>query len=370
MPATIHRSASQRSSDRRAETPTRAARRVMPSIVDPATASPFTLEQELEPFGAWIGDPTWVPPKDSSAAMAETMLRSSRAFSSKAKRWDAVIEKHRNEFTQVRELDLYEASIRLPKGRFFVTVTEEKDFDKITDTIPNCVQTRLDEFLSGPHKARGAKVYYLKPLCVEVGDDLIMTTGEDLTAAIEKIQQEVFSAYRRKALYRRPIEAIIAAGNLSLALPRGLMRYAVNRRQKAINALQAKLEFERRKRALEAARTHCQIRTNTVTFDDILELTRPPDRKDVIEQYCIEQELSQAQRQQLLQIAAGSVPWFVALSLTAYAMSSLAAVILPWTVPPVAVCDPAFVAELPGSHGVLLKIGHFDEVGGITHVEI
>ena len=40
-----------------------------------------------------------------------------------------------------------------------------------------------------------------------------------------------------------------------------------------------------------------------------------------------------------------------------------------WT-PPVVVCDPAFVAEMPGARGVLLKIGHFDEVGGVTHVEI
>lgn len=38
--------------------------------------------------------------------------------------------------------------------------------------------------------------------------------------------------------------------------------------------------------------------------------------------------------------------------------------------PPAMVCDPAFVAELPGSPGVLLKIGYFDDVGGITHVEI
>ena len=29
-----------------------------------------------------------------------------------------------------------------------------------------------------------------------------------------------------------------------------------------------------------------------------------------------------------------------------------------------------FVAEMPGSRGVVLKIGHFDEVAGITHVEI
>ena len=38
--------------------------------------------------------------------------------------------------------------------------------------------------------------------------------------------------------------------------------------------------------------------------------------------------------------------------------------------PPIVVCDPAFVAEMPGSRGVVLKIGHFDEVAGVTHVEI
>jgi len=38
--------------------------------------------------------------------------------------------------------------------------------------------------------------------------------------------------------------------------------------------------------------------------------------------------------------------------------------------PPLVMCDPAFVAEMPGEPGVLLKIGHFDEVAGVTHVEI
>ena len=34
------------------------------------------------------------------------------------------------------------------------------------------------------------------------------------------------------------------------------------------------------------------------------------------------------------------------------------------------VVDPVFVADMPGRPGVLLKIGHFDEVAGVTHVEI
>ena len=360
MPATIQRPA----------TEPRATRRVSPSIVDPAAAQPFTLEQELKPFGAWVGEPTWVPPKDSSREMAETMLGASRPFTSREKRWAAVVEKHRTDFTQVRELDLFEASIRLPQGKFFVTVTEEKDFDKITDTIPNCVQTRLDEFLSGPHKKQGAKVYYLKPLCVEVGDELIMTTGADLTAAISKVQQEVFAEYRRKALYRRPLEAVVAAANLGLAIPKGVINYVVGRRQKAIDALHARLEFQRRKLALDAAKTHGRCRTDRCTFDEMLELTNPLKREDVIEQYCVEQELSPVKQAQLLQMAAGSVPWFVALSFTLYSAASLASIALTLTAPPVLVCDPAFVAEVPGSEGMVLKIGHFDEVGGVTHVEI
>lgn len=344
-----------------------AVRRVVPSICDPASAEPFTLEQELKPFGAWVGKPIWVPPKDARRALAETMLRETRPFASRDSRWAAVAKRHRNDFTQVRELDLFQPSIRLPQGRFFVTVTEQKHFDKITDQIPGCVQTRLDEFLSGPAMKRGARVYYLKPLCIEVEEELILTTGDDLAAAIAKVQAEVFAEYRRLALYRRPLNALLAAANLGLALPRAVVKHAVARKQAAINKLEAHLEFERRKLALRTARAYCRHRTDGCTFDDILELTNPLDRTDVIEQYCTEQELSAAKRAQLLRMAAGTVPWFVALSLTASFLTSIAVTV---STPPVVVCDPAFVAEMPGSGGVVLKIGHFDEVGGVTHVEI
>ncbi len=357
MPRTIHHPA----------TETRSVRRVTPSVVDPTTAEPFTLEQELKPFGAWAGKPIWVPPKDASKTLAETMLRESRPFASRDKRWEAVVKHHRSDFTQVRELDLFEASIRLPKGKFFVTVTEQKNFDKITDPIPACVQTRLEEFLSGPGQQRGVKVYYLKPLCIEVGDELILTTGEDLSAAITKVQDEAFAEYRRMAFYRRPLGAMVSAANLGLAIPRAVVKHAVGRKQKEIDALQAHLEFERRKLALKTAKTYRKLRTDGCTFDDVLELTSPPKKTDVVEQYCNEKELSKAKRAQLLRMAAGTVPWFVALSLTVSFLSSVAAAA---TGPPIIVCDPAFVAEMPGSGGVILKIGHFDEVGGITHVEI
>ena len=357
MPITIQRPATRLS----------ATRRVLPSVVDPATAEPFTLEQELQPFGAWVGDPIWVPPKDASKTMAETMLRETRPFVSREKRWASVVKKHCTDFTQVREFDLFQASIRLPQGKFFVTVTEEKDFDKITDPIPNCVRTRLEEFLGSHAKKQGAKVYYLKPLCIELGDELILTTREDLSNAITKVQDEVFGEYRRLALYRRPTEFMVAAANLGLAIPRGLVNYVVNRRQKSIDAFHAQMEFKRRKLAFDAARTLRKCRTDECTFDEMLKLTNPLKRTDVIEQYCIEQELSRAKRDQLLKIAAGTLPWFVALSLTISYISSLTIVV---ATPPIVVCDPAFVAEMPDSRGVVLKIGHFDEVDGITHVEI
>jgi hypothetical protein len=158
----------------------------------------------------------------------------------------------------------------------------------------------------------------------------------------------------------------VGAANACLALPRALVKHSVERRQKAIEAMHAHFEFERRKFALKTARTHQKLRTSGCTFDEILDLTNPIKHTEVIEHYCDEEELSDAQREQLLRMAAGAVPWFVALSLTAYYVSAIAITILP----PIAVCDPAFVAEMPGSKGVLLKIGHFDQVGGVMHVEL
>ena len=343
---------------------------VTPSCVDPLTAKPFTLDQELEPFGTWSSKPIWVPPKDSSKAMASTMLDRTRAFTSKEKRWQAVLDEHRNEFTQVREIDLLKASIRLPKGKFFVTVTQQKDFDKITDTVPACVQTRLNEFLAGPGRKTGVKVYYLKPLCVEVGDQLIFTSGTDLQAAIQQIHDEVFTEYRKHAPLQRMLNAVSTLGNACLAVPRGVSQWYVRRRQRAIDAYQAHLEFKRRKTALGAARTHQKCRTDGCTFEDMLALTNPIKREDVVEQYAIEQDLSKAHRDHLMQIAVDGLPWFMALSFGISQAITLGMMLTISTAPPVAVCDPAFVAEMPGSRGEVLKIGHFDEVSGVTHIEI
>ncbi|KAA5542119.1 hypothetical protein FYK55_15025 [Roseiconus nitratireducens] len=345
-----------------------AANRVRPSTVDPATAKPFTLQQELEPFGTWTSEPIWVPPKDCSQLLAETMLHQSGLMTSKEESWSGVFQSHRDRFTQVREIELTKASIRLPKAKLFVTVTEQKDFGSITDSIPACVQTRLDEFLEGPGKRRGVKVYYLKPLCIEVDDELIFTSQDDLMAAIDKIQQEVFSEYRRLYLFRRPKHVTRAVVDRSLAVPRAIFKRAMARRQRALDAYQAKLEFQRRKTALRAAKTHKRFRTDGCTFDEMLALTNPLQRTDVIEQFGIERNLSRAKRDQMIRMAAGHLPWFVALSLTASYLSTIAISIT--LTPPVLVCDPVFVAELPGSKGTVLKIGHFDEIAGVKHVEI
>ena len=110
---------------------------------------PHTPDQELTHFGNWVGQPIWVPPKDNSEELAKSMLNQfAFAFgkASKEKCWNALVKEHRSKFTLVRQFELPEASIRLPKGRLFVAITERKNFDKIEEKIPGCVQTRLDEF--------------------------------------------------------------------------------------------------------------------------------------------------------------------------------------------------------------------------------
>jgi hypothetical protein len=100
----------------------------------------------------------------------------------------------------------------------------------------------------------------------------------------------------------------------------------------------------------------------------MLALTNPLERGDVVNQYGVEHQLSKAERERLLRAAVVSLPWFVALSL-GISQLTFASVAVTFA-PPLVVCDPAFVAEMPGSQGMVLKIGHFDEIGGIVHVEI
>ncbi len=64
--------------------------------------------------------------------------------------------------------------------------------------------------------------------------------------------------------------------------------------------------------------------------------------------------------------SAVALPWFAALSLAAYQLALISVT----SVTTVGVVDPVFVAEMPREKGKLLKIGHFDEVDGVMHVEI
>lgn len=324
---------------------------------------PYSLNQELTAFGKWTSDPIWVPPNDATE-LAKSMLDRFGPFASKSKCWDAIEKAHRSEFTQVREIELPKASIRLPKGRLYVTITEQADFDTIEDTIPACVQTRLDEFMAGPGKKRGVKVYYLKPLCVEDGNQLIFTTTEQVKEAIEQVQAETFAMYRRGYLGHRAKRTATTLVNAGLAIPRAIVQSEVNKKRREIETYHQKLEFERRQRALAATRAHQDLRSDGCTFDEMLAMMDAPDRQDVIDHYVTENEKSGFDRQMFLIASAATLPWFISMSLSIYnliQLSSLAAV---------AVCDPAFVAEMPGSNGELLKIGHFDEVDGVTHVEI
>ena len=301
--------------------------------------------------------------------MAATVLGESRPFTSKDKRWAMVVKKHCADFTQVRELDLFQASIRLPKGRFFVTVTEERHFDKITDPIPACVRTRLEEFMSGPAKKRGAKVYYLKPLAIEIGDDLVLTAREDSTAAITKIQNEVFAEYRRLALSPPAVAGLGGCRQSGFGdSSRGgeiCRRTQAKGHRRVSGPPRVRAPTNRSPRA----QNYRRCRTARCTFDDVLELTSPLNRTDVVHQYCTEQEVPPYKRELFLQIATGAMPWFFALSFGGGYASALAWFLMN-PLPPIIACDPAFVAELPGSNGVILKIGHFDEVGGVMHVEI
>ncbi len=327
---------------------------------------PHTPKQDLELFGRWVGKPIWVPPNDSNKDLAISMLNRFGPLTTKKKCWDAVSRQHRNKFTQVREFELPKASIRLPQGKLFVTVTEQENFDKIEEEIPACVQTRLDEFLAGPGKKRGVKVYYLKPLCIEVGDDLIFTTAEELDAAITEIQEAVFTEYRRRYLPHLLRHVAVGALDGVLSVPRAIIEFVFNRKKREIAAYHAQLEFERRRRAMEAVKFHNGYRCDEITFDEVIGLTEPPKREDVIEHYVEEQELTNLDRKLFLLASAQTLPWFATFSLLAYQIASAYVA----TTVSVAVCDPAFVAEMPGSNGRLLKIGHFDEVGGVMHVEI
>lgn len=357
----------------RPASPTQAGKRrsaVRPSIVDPASASPFTLEQELEVFGSWVGEPIWAPPTGRARALAETMHSRAGWFASDDERWQTVVETHQREFTQVREIDLSRASIRLPEGRFFVAVTEQKDFDKIEEEVPACVQTRLDEFLAGPGRRRGVKVSYLKPLCVEDGEHLILTTADDLQRALDRVREEAFAEYRGMASLWRLHDVAVRATDLLLAAPRAALRAVISRREKAIASYQAALEFKRRKTALGAMKNYKKCRTTPCSFGDMYALTNSIDKEAVARQRDAERREANKTRDEIIHMAAEQAPWVLSLLGGGGGLIGHIIHFAIWSSPPVLLCDPAFVAEMPERPGELLKIGHFDEVNGVMHVEV
>ena len=327
---------------------------------------PLELDQELELFCHWKGKPTWVPPQGTSTELAKSMLNQFGAFADKEDCWKGVAKAHREEFTQVREIELPKASIRLPQGRLFVTVTQQKDFDKIEDQIPNCVRTRLEEFLEGPGREPGVRVFYLKPLCVEVGNKLVFTTKEEIDAATGQIQEEVFSEYRRLYLRDRLRRTIVGLGDAALAIPRSLIRSVLNRKKREIEHYHRQMEFQRKKLTMDAVGKWQEFRTQRCTYQELLALSHTPSRERCIQQLCDQENKSALDRQLFIAVSAATLPWFVALSLSAVKIAT--AIVTGTTT--VAVFDPVFVAEMPGKRGQLLKIGHFDEVDGVMHVEI
>ncbi len=67
---------------------TTATRQISPSKV--SSVSPFTLDQELEPFGTWSSDPIWVPPQGISEQFAKSMLSRHGLLSSKCACWSDI----------------------------------------------------------------------------------------------------------------------------------------------------------------------------------------------------------------------------------------------------------------------------------------
>src|SRR5690606_24211006 len=141
-------------------------------------------------------------------------------------------------------------------------------------------------------RAPGVKVYYLKPLCIEVDDELHFTSREEIDAAIAKIRGEVDGHFRRIRVPRAMANGGRRAVAMTTAIPRRIVQSALARRRRALDGYHAKLEFQRRRTALDAQRLHRKCRRQGCTFDDMLTLTNPLREADVIEQYSLEQKLS------------------------------------------------------------------------------
>jgi hypothetical protein len=131
----------------------------------------------------------------------------------------------------------------------------------------------LEEFLQGPGNRPGVKVYYLKPLCVEIGDQLIFTTREEVHQAKVQIRQEVMAEFRQMFVPHHLRRSLLAAADLAMWAPRALITARRKRAERKLDAYQAKLEYNRRRLALRAASLHHKCRTNGCSFNEMLALT-------------------------------------------------------------------------------------------------
>ena len=200
---------------------------------------------------------------------------------------------------------------------------------------------------------------------------MIFTTAPELQSAIEGIQSQVLRQYRRLFVPHYLSKFGCAVIDGCTALPRRLLKYFWEKKKLAVDVYQRKLEYERRKSVMEALQARRQCRSDDCSFDELLSITSEINRQDVVRKMALERQLNAQQYKDLI-ISSSEValPWFITLSCTVSAMASLAAKISILLAPPVLVCDPVFVAEMPESRGQLLKIGHFDEIRGVMHVEI
>lgn len=353
------------------ETPAIPLKRTTAVRPSPVSSEPFSLDQELTLFGRWTSEPILVPPRDCSRELADSMLQHSSPREPFEKRWKDLAQRLPKQFAQVREIDIAQDSIRLPKGRLYVTVTEKKDFDTITDVVPACVQTRLEEFLAGPGQRPGVRVYYLKPLCIEDENRLIFTTAAELQEAIAAIQAQVLQQCRRRMVPHYLMKYVRGLIDGCTAPPQKALKYFWERKKRAIDVYQMKMEFERRKTVMEALQIRKQCRTDDCSFEEFLSVTRAANRNEVVWRFALERQMNARQFKNLVFSSTEvALPWFITLSCSISAAASLAAQLGALLAPPVLVCDPVFVAELPEARGQLLKIGHFDEIDGVMHVEI
>ncbi len=92
-------------------------------------------------FG-WKRRQTFAAVMMRQASRSQGMVKTDRARVPRAQHWSAVFKEHRSEVAGVR-IQFGESSIRLPKWKYFVTMTGRDDFDQIADKLHRRVRLRI-----------------------------------------------------------------------------------------------------------------------------------------------------------------------------------------------------------------------------------